>query len=300
MDDLTKRQQRAIRKRIYVKQSSEPEKEEEEVQDTNSGRFSIKAVSFKPQSSKKEERISNFSTRESVDFNAFFKYAATVSSIALFVGFIYWILFTPHAPKSKAINNGFDKKYFSIFQSPIQSAIQDVDLKIIELTVTEPLEEIKPKLPPKKKIDKEILKAQENLSEIRETSNSEKIAILTGNKTGWSASFQSSSSLKTTEDRSLVMLPAWMINAPDEERCFGEGFRNCLPQNIMKQNKRICIKTQFPDGGTEISEVLGYFGSTNLTGVKTLSFDEYTADRQQIKKLGIVHGISWKITNCPS
>ena len=118
---------------------------------------------------------------------------------------------------------------------------------------------------------------------------------------GWNATYQSLDSLYTTEERSLVMLPAWLIGAPQEDRCFGSNIKDCLPKNVLKVNKRFCIETKYSDKSTdiEISEVVGYFGNTTDKNVKTLSFDQYTAARHNIKTVGVKQGVSWRLTKCP-
>lgn len=292
MDELTKKKQRAIKKKIYVKQPTPPAEEEEEtVDDAQPDGLNIKAVSFK---SKKHKTIESFSSYDDSEKSLapLLKYAGIFTIAFLLIGTIYWFVFVNASPKAKATDKDFNESDFSIVSSSVSGATQDVDMQILDMSVDDESDsELQDEL-------EDIEESKKKTEEDEEQSNSEKIAQLTGNKTGWKASFQSLGSLNTTEDRSLVMLPAWLIDAAEEDRCFGNNPLNCLPENVMKHNKKVCIKTTFPDGKTEISEVIGYFGSTGSTGVQTLSFDEYTARRRNIRKLGIVDGVTWKITNC--
>lgn len=118
---------------------------------------------------------------------------------------------------------------------------------------------------------------------------------------GWSANYQSARSLRTSKGTSLVLLPAWLQNASNAERCLGADQSTCLPTDATLAKNKTCIETVFSQKPLRktISRVSGYVGNRKDKNFKTLSFDELTAKEQGLTHDGIRRGISWRPVACP-
>lgn len=285
MEELGESKHKNQRKKIYVQESSASIEDllnsssEDGSQKEKSEFLKIKPISFETKTHKTlktaREKSSKAALKAGQKINN--SRAIILLSIALLAGLAFiWFLNKSKTTSSAALFNE-------------QSSANDTNLRqeLITQASLDASDSINDTESPIS-TDKDILDTKENISNLSQTKYKE----------GWSATYQSLKSLYTTEERALVMLPAWLIGASKTDRCFGE---NCLPQNVLKVDKRFCIETKFSNkpADTEIAEVVGYFGNSIDKNVKTLSFDQYTATRHKIKTIGVQQGVSWRLVKCP-
>ncbi|MDX1919899.1 MAG: hypothetical protein SFU25_04095 [Candidatus Caenarcaniphilales bacterium] len=293
MEELSESKHKAQRKKIYVKDSSSSIEDlladspsEKDIEE-KSEFLKIKPISFETKTHKTlknaREKASQASSRLPSQIN-YPRLIIIISLIALIAGFAFWIL-------GKQKSSSTQTKDVQTVAAPIegqtsQEAIFQASVDAADFS-DDPLED--------KALSSEAADEALNDKDLSESNSSLEY------RDGWNATYQSLDSLYTTEERSLVMLPAWLIGAPQKDRCFGEANKDCLPKNVLKINKRFCIETKFSNKSSdvEIAEVVGYFGNSVDKNIKTLSFDQYTAGRHKIKSAGVKPGVSWRLVKCP-